>query len=580
MILRPYQALARDAAWDYLRAREGNPALVLPTGAGKSPLMAALAREAVEAWNGRVAILAHSQELVAQNFAALGRLWPGAPAGVYAAGLGRRDRLDAIVSMQIQSVARRAAQLGHFDLLLIDEAHRIPLGGDGLYLKFIADARRINPALRVIGLTATPFRLQGRAVPVCGPGNVLNEIAYEARIGELIDGGFLSPLRSFAGERPDLSGVHVRGGEYVEAELAAAVDQADLVERTVADLCSRAADRRAWIVFCVNVAHAEHVAQALRAVGVAVGLVHAGTKAAERAAQLAAFQSGALRAMVNVNVLSEGFDAPHIDCVAMLRPTKSPGLYYQQVGRGFRMAPGKADCLVLDYAGNMLEHGPVDAIRVAQPRREGAVAKVEVGRAKECPACAAMLPIAARVCACGHSFASLDPAHLDRPIDAPVLASQRPRIVTRHAVTGIKYGTHAKPGKVPSLRVTYQCGLRSFREWVCLEHGGMAFQRALAWWTKRAGDGACVPRTSDAAVEVAYSLPCPTAITVDETNKYPEIVGYEWPERLDARSEGAGAGEPARDADRLGSGPDDDGVQDLRRVPRWLLPALERTRAA
>src|SRR5690606_19745763 len=110
-----------------------------------------------------------------------------------------------------------------------------------------------------------------------------------------------------------------------------------------------------------------------------------------------AFQAGAIRWMVNVNVLSEGFDAPMIDCVAMLRPTKSPGLYYQQVGRGFRLAPEKADCLVLDYAGNVLEHGPVDTIRVRQAR-PGKAATVETVQAKECPACSALLPIATRAC--------------------------------------------------------------------------------------------------------------------------------------------------------------------------------------
>src|SRR5690606_33872837 len=181
---------------------------------------------------------------------------------------------------------------------------------------------------------------------------------------------------------------------------------------------ARAADRRAWIVFCVNVAHAEHVREALAARGVAAGLVHAGTTKGERAAQIEAFQRGDLRAMVNVNVLSEGFDAPHVDCVAMLRPTRSPGLMYQQIGRGFRRAPGKAVCLVLDYACNLLEHGPVDAIRV-RTARPGKAAKVETTQAKECPKCAAILALGVRQCPdCGHEFGGQDPAHSERGNDA------------------------------------------------------------------------------------------------------------------------------------------------------------------
>ena len=552
MQLRPYQSNALAALWSFLRYREGNPALVLPTGAGKSPLMAAIAEAAVREWNGRVGVIAHVQELVEQNAAKLRAYAPHLPMGIYSAGLGRRDRFDPVLFLQIQSVATRASVFGKFDLLLIDEAHRIPLDGEGRYLKFIADCRRLNPSLRVVGLTATPYRLKGQAVPVCGPGNVLTEIAYEARIPDLIEQGYLSPLVSRAGERPDLSGVHVRGGEYRDDELAAAMQADGLVERTADDLCKRAADRRAWIVFCVNVAHAEHVRDALTARGIAAGLVHGGTAKAERARLLADFQAGTLRAMVNVNVLSEGFDAPHIDCVAMLRPTKSPGLYYQQIGRGFRMHPDKADCLVLDYAGNMLEHGPVDAIRV-RGARPGKAAAVVTAKAKECR-CGALLAFGVRVCPeCGHSFASLDPAHLDRPIDAPVLSTDRERLVTSHAVQSVKYERHAKPGKLPSLRVTYQCGLRRFSEWVCLEHSGMAHAKALRWWMARASGQP--PRTVEEALPLAWGLPCPKAITVDETDKYPAITGHEFDEV--AVVEAAAAPQT-----------------DMKRAPTWLREAL------
>jgi DNA repair protein RadD len=573
--LRPYQETALECAWDYLRNREGNPALVLPTGAGKSPLMAALAREAVEQWNGRVGIVAHVQELVAQNTQKLRALWPDADAGIYAAGLRRRDRFNRVLVMQIQSVAKRAHELGRFDLLLIDEAHRIPLNGDGLYLQFIRDCRKINPSLRVIGLTATPYRLQGSAVPVCGPDQVLQEIAYEARIPDLIAGGWLSPLVSRAGERPSLEGVHIRGGEYVEAELAQRMDEVGLIARTCDDLVARAADRRAWIVFCVNVAHAEHVCEALQARGVAAGLVHAGTPKAERARLIAAFQSGALRAMVNVNVLSEGFDAPGIDCVAMLRPTKSPGLMYQQIGRGFRMAPDKANCLVLDFAGNLLEHGPVDAIRV-RSARPGKAAAVQTTQAKECPSCSAILALAVRACPdCGHSFASANPAHSDRPIDAPVLSTDRERVVKRHAVSAVRYERgRGKSGKPDHLRAIYQCGLRRFTDFVCLEHGGMARAKALRWWQARSSGA--VPRTVEEALAIAYELPMPRAIEVDETNKYPEILSHEFAEQ---GGEGtAGAGSDA-DAGGAASPAGADAVPGVRGVPGWLLQAMAATRS-
>lgn len=558
MRLRPYQQHAVDACWDYLRHRDGNPALVLPTGAGKSPLMAALAREAVENWGGRVGVIAHVQELVEQNADKLHALWPEGDVGIYSAGLKRRDRFNKVLVLQIQSVAKRAHALGRFDLLLIDEGHRIPLSGDGMYRRFIADCRRFNPNLRVVVLTATPYRLQGAAVPICGPEYVATDIAYEARIPDLIADGFLSRLVSRAGERPSLEGVHLRGGEYVENELASAM--LPLVERTCDDLVARAADRKAWIVFCVNVAHAEAVQTALTARGIATGLVHGATPKGERATLISAFQRGQLRAMVNVNVLSEGFDAPHIDCVAMLRPTKSPGMYYQQVGRGFRLAPSKADCLVLDYAGNMLEHGPVDAIRV-RAARPGKAAVVETARAKECPVCSALLPLGARLCECGFQFGGADPAHLDRPIDAPVLSTDRERVVNTFAVHSVKYERgKGKAGKPDHLRAIYQCGLRRFTDYVCLQHGGTARAEAFRWWQTRDPDGQ-VPRTVEEALGRAYSLPMPSAITVDETDKFPRITAWDF------------NGAPVVPAAASSVGVND-------KAPAWLQAAMNRRAAS
>jgi len=531
MELRHYQQAAKQAAWDFLRHREGNPALVLPTGAGKSPLMAAMAQDAVQSWQGRVAILAHTQELVAQNADKLRRMWPDAPMGIYAAGLKRRDRFDPIIFAQIQSVAARAHTLGRFDLLLIDEAHRIPLNGEGRYRQFIDDCMRHNPNLRVVGVTATPYRLQGRAVPVCGPEHILTDIAYEARIPDLIAEGYLSRLVSKPGECPDLKSVHTRGGEFIEGELAAVMSEDGLVERTIADLLGRATGRVAGIVFCVNVEHAEKVLARLHAAGESAALVHGGTPKAERGNLIAAFQQGAIRWMVNVNVLSEGFDAPHIDCVAMLRPTKSPGLYYQQVGRGLRLAPGKSDCLVLDYAMNVVEHGAIDEIRVARAK-PGREAEVQTGRTKECPQCNALLALGIRLCPeCGHTFGGTDPAHLDRPIDAPILSTERERVLNDYEVASVKYERHEKPDKPVSMKVTYQVGMRRFHEWVCLEHSGYARTKAVNWWRARAGMETDVPRSVNDALELAYALPRPSHIRVDETSKYPEIVGHQMPAR-------------------------------------------------
>jgi len=521
MQLRDYQRAAVDCVWNYLTNRPGNPCVVIPTGGGKTIVLAEMIRHALTTWPAtRICVLAHVRELVEQNADKLARYWPQAPIGIYSAGLGRRDRFEPVIFASIQSVANKAMQLGAFDLLLIDEAHRIPLRGEGQYRDFIDGCRRANPGVRVAGLTATPYRLGGG--PICGDDYILNEVAYEARVGDLIRDGYLSRLVSKAGAaRADLSDVHVRNGEYVASELERACNMQAVVSAACDEIVALCADRRAWIVFCAGVAHAESVAAALTARGVACATVDGTTASGERAARIDAFQRGELRALVNVNVLSEGFDATHVDAVIMMRPTKSAALYYQQAGRGMRLHPGKADCLVLDFAGNIVEHGPVDAIR--PPKRPGQKAKSDAP-VRECPQCHALMPVQARACECGYEFprSTFFDRHDATATDAPILTTE---VVppTAHAVTSVRYARHEKPGKPPSMVVSYLCGLRTFREWVCLEHGGEARARACSWWWLRSGD-LMAPRTVDHALTLTGSLRKPTHILVREHGKFPEIV--------------------------------------------------------
>lgn len=531
--LRPYQRDSIDAAWAYMRAKPGNPCIVLPTGAGKTIVLAEMIREALTQWPGtRICVVAHVRELVQQNHDKLRAYWPGAPAGIYAAGLGRRDRFEPVIFASIQSVARRSMTLGRFDLLLVDEAHRIPLSGEGQYREFIEGCRQSNPRLRIAGLTATPYRLGGG--PVCGPDYILNEVAYEANVGDLIRDGYLSRLVSKAGaSRGDLSDVHVRNGEYVGRELEQAVNVDAIVQAACDEIVTLCASRRAWIVFCAGVKHAEAVCAALRERGIPAATVDGKTASGERAARIEAFQRGELRALVNVNVLSEGFDATHVDAVVLMRPTKSAGLYYQQVGRALRLHPGKTDALVLDFAGNIIEHGPIDAIR--PPRKPGQKVS-SAAPMRECPGCPAILPVQVRQCPdCGYQFPFAETARHDATAsDAPVLSDEIAAPV-EYPVTGVSYARHEKPGKPPSLKVTYSCGnLRRFSEWVCLEHGGIPRAKALSWWMRRDKEG-ITPRTVEAALDGAIDrLIKPSAILIREHAKYPEIVGHVFPDDVRA----------------------------------------------
>ena len=216
----------------------------------------------------------------------------------------------------------------------------------------------------MIGLTATPFRMKSGMI--CEPENVLNHVCYEIGVKELIVQGYLCPLVTKGSAQPiDTSGLHVRAGEFVAGEAEDLMDTDELVESACREIVEQTQERRSVLVFTTGVRHGEHVAAVLRRMaGEPVATVFGETADAERDRVLADFKAGAIKYLVNVNVLTMGFDAPNIDCVAMVRPTLSPGLYYQMVGRGFRLHPGKENCLVLDFGGNVLRHGPVDAIRI------------------------------------------------------------------------------------------------------------------------------------------------------------------------------------------------------------------------
>lgn len=528
--LRGYQQDAVNAVYEQLRHRDDNPCVVIPTGGGKTPVIATLCRDSVTTWNGRVLIVAHVKELLEQAADKLRTICPDVEYGIYSAGLKRRDTDHAVIVAGIQSIYRRACDLGAFDLIVIDEAHMIPPDGDGMYRQLLADMKTINPNVRVIGLTATPFRMKSGSI--CTPDGYLNHVCYEIGVRELIVQGHLSRLKTKAGVvKADTSGLHIRAGEFVAGEVEDLMDQEQLVRAACAEIMQHTADRRAVLVFASGVRHGQHVAEVLRAEhGVECGFVAGETPVAERDAILARFRSGELKYLANVNVLTTGFDAPHIDCVAMLRPTMSPGLYYQMVGRGFRLHPGKDDCLVLDFGGNVLRHGPVDQVRVTDPNSIGN----GEAPAKECPECHALIHAAYTKCPeCGYEFPPPQrQQHGAEATSAGILSDQQTD--THHAVQRIFYSAHTKrdagPDVPQTLRVDYEVGFRQYKsEWVCIEHDGYAGQKAAAWWASRSN--APFPASVAEAVDLANggALADTLGITVRRKpgEKYDRIIEHE-----------------------------------------------------
>ncbi len=527
MELRPYQREAVDAVYRHLRERNDNPCVVLPTAAGKTPCLATVCRDAVNLWNGRVVILAHVKELLEQALDKLRAIAPELPVGIYSASLKRRELNYAVTIGGIQSIYQKACDLGPVDLIIVDEAHLIAPDGEGMYRQFISEAKAVNPLVRVIGLTATPFRM--KTGTICAPENILNHVCFEIGVRELIVQGYLCPLRTKAGiARADMSGLHVRAGEFVAGEVEDLMDTSDLVQAACAEIVEHTVDRRSVLIFSAGVRHGQHVVEVLRQRhGVECGWVDGQTPMRERDVILDRFKCGDLKYVANVNVLTTGFDAPSIDCVALLRPTMSPGLFIQMVGRGFRLHPDKTDCLVLDFGGNILRHGPVDDLRIKEPGKGDGEAP-----AKECPQCHAVVHAAYSNCPeCGHEFPPPERSkHEAQATSEGILSDQVTQ--TAYDVTDVWYEVHHKrgdPDAPPTMRVYYECGIATtFSEWVCFEHTGYPRRKAEQWWVERSNEP--IPATVEEAVDIARcgDLARTIAITVQRKHgsRYDEVVGH------------------------------------------------------
>ena len=561
--LRPYQSAAVEAVYRHLRDHDDNPVVVIPTGGGKTPVMATICDDAVRRWDGRVLVLAHVKELIEQTAGTLAAMAGDLDVGVYSAGLRRRDTDHSVIVAGIQSVYKRAGDLfgeKPFDIICIDEAHMIPPEGDGMYRALLADAKLINPHIRTIGLTATPFRMASGSI--CRAEHFLNRICYEIGVKELIRDGYLCPLRTKGGAvRADTSGLHIRGGEFIAGEVEELMDQDALVRAACAEIVEQTADRGSVLIFASGVQHGLHVVEELRREhGVECGFICGQTPTAERDHLIARFrrQEGQglfgdscqqpLKYLCNVNVLTTGFDAPNVDCIAMLRPTMSPGLYYQMVGRGFRLCEGKADCLVLDFGGNVMRHGPVDDLRVTEPGGGDGEAP-----AKECPGCRAIIHAAYANCPeCGHAFPPPERQRHDAEAATEgVLSGQE--TVTEYPVLDVRYAVHVKrdaPRDAPrTMRVEYRIGWNKYiSEWVCFEHTGYARTKAEAWWRPRSDDP--VPDCIEEAVELAEagSLAPTRAVQVRHVagEPYDRIIGHVLGEKPPAVTAGdlAGAAPP------------------------------------
>ncbi len=485
MQVRPYQTEAIDAINDHLATRKDNPCVSLPTGSGKSFVMAKMIHGWIDSFPPlKACVLAHRKELVEQNAEELKTIDPWLSVGIYAASLNKRETRQSVTFASIDSIHNKAADFEPFDVLIIDEAHRIPVKGEGKYRRFIDACKALNPNLRVVGLTATPFRMG--AGMICHADYILNHLCYSANVGDLIRQGYLSPLRSVRGEADiDLRGVKKGAGDWNLKDLALRVDQEGVVAQAVQHMVTvaRKEKRKSIIIFCIDIEHCRHVQEELRKYGIDAPFIIGATANGKRSELVDNFKAGLIRWMLSVDCFFEGFNARGVDCVGMLRPTQSKGLWMQAVGRGLRLSPetGKADCLVLDYGQNIDRHGPIDL-------EEG-----EAVRLATCEECENVFARALRICpACGwfipvkqvDLFEKEEEEEKQRERTLHMAVASTGFLLNEArwvGVDSVSLRLHRKLGSPDSVRVTYHCGLQNISEWVCLDHPGFAGRKARDW---------------------------------------------------------------------------------------------------
>ncbi len=405
--LRGYQVAAMNAIVSSFRTLVPSIGIVAvqPTGSGKTILIAESSRIA----RGRVLLLAHNSELLVQAQDKIRLHAPWIDTGIFCAGLREKDPTRKITIASVQSIDAHIEAIvsqDPFSLIIIDEAHRLNPKGEGRYVRIVEACRSANPAVRLLGLTATPYRL-GHGM-IIDDSRLFHRIVADAKVPELVGLGYLCPVVTrIAQSEVDTSKLK-RSGDFIAAEMQALFGADGVVQAAVAEMVALASDRRHVIVFAAGVEHAYRINQLLEEHGQASAVVVGDTSISERREIYDAFQSGDVKFLVNVNCLCEGFDVQRVDAVVLMRATVSPGLYAQMTGRGFRVHESKKNCLLLDYGENVKRHGLPSDVR--PPRAKGVNTKGDAP-IKVCPDCQFVMHAAARECTeCGHRFPLVDHA--------------------------------------------------------------------------------------------------------------------------------------------------------------------------
>ena len=536
--LRDYQKECQAAQWRYWAKKEGDsPLIVAPTGAGKSVLIADTIRSVIAAApQANIMLVSHIKELLMQDMDELMQLAPelSMNIGVLCAGLFRKETDKKITFASVQT-AVKSDSLPHISLLIIDEAHRVPRDQTTSYGKLINKLRNANPRMRIAGYTATPYRMDSGKLTE-GEDALFDGIAYEVKLKKLIDDGYLVP--PITKGISEMEGLTVRAGEYTSQSQEYFLQ--DHIE-DYADYIAKETDgEHITLCFLPSVEYAEKFSDLLCALGVESTWISGEMKPSMRNDRIDGFKNGLYSHMCNVDLLTTGSNIPQITAIVLLRATKSPGLYVQMIGRGLRLHPDsdKANCVVYDYGGNAVRHGPLN--KPFSFDRDRSRSGLPVGRT--CPECLAVLPVRLLKCdICGHEIAppetnnkERNPKVTDKQYDGDLVGyAERPHWVRCYNLFAEQWKSAAGNNMIC---INYRLSGHDWplREWVNPEAGprsilGRKFrQRAKVL-------GMADELSIDQALRMFEKCPCPKSVKIarKEESKYYDIFDISFNEDLE-----------------------------------------------
>jgi DNA repair protein RadD len=520
---RQYQEDCENAMLKYALDMKGyNPVVAVPTGGGKTKILSSFIYKYLEREpTHNILVLSHTETIIKQDYAAIQSFFPGIIIGLYSSGLGSKT-VQKITIAGIQSVYKKPELFQQFHVVIVDECHTVPTKGNGMYRQFFKSIDVVR-----VGLSGSPFRT-GHGYVHTGKGALFNVLAYNLcsmdNFNKLVADGYLTKLIS---KPPDYQmntdGVKESAGDYNVKDLSRHFDRQELTDRAVEELVKFGKNYKSWLVFAIDIDHADHINEQLLKHGINSEVLHSRSDT-DRHELKDQFVNKEIRAIVSVGMITTGFDAPNIDLLVLLRPTKSPVLHVQMIGRGLRICEGKTHCLVLDFAGNISRLGPINNVEIptAGKKKNGNGKPV----VKKCPVCGCLHHPIVKFCdVCGHEFQFNTNIKSEFDTKDVVQTTSDKRWFQ---ITDVMYSKHDKPGKPTSLKVIYKSGLFTVTEYVCYDHPGYAGYKGQHWVKTRWNGNSPLPRDVDELYKGIDNLIVPAKILIDLHSKYPSVLDVEF----------------------------------------------------